>query len=137
MSCRRSPSIRAAGYSFSFGVDHVEQDIDATLERLLQLPAELGAGREHPVALIFDEFQEIEGIDRSLPRLMRTIFEQQPEVSRVYLGSRRHLMERLFNDENEPFWRSAKKVELGPIAAGAVRPLHRRAVRGDPQADLA
>jgi hypothetical protein len=46
---------------------------------------------------------------------MRTVFEQQPEVSRVYLGSRRHMMERLFNDRNEPFWRSAKKVELGPI----------------------
>ena len=46
---------------------------------------------------------------------MRTIFEQQPEVCRIYLGSRRHLMERLFNDENEPFWRSAKKVELGVI----------------------
>ena len=47
---------------------------------------------------------------------MRTIFEQQPEVGHVYLGSRRHMMERLFNDENEPFWRSAKKVELGVIA---------------------
>jgi hypothetical protein len=47
---------------------------------------------------------------------MRTIFEQQPEVSRVYLGSRRHMMERIFNDENEPFWRSAKRIELGLIA---------------------
>jgi hypothetical protein len=25
------------------------------------------------------------------------------------------MMERLFNDANEPFWRSAKQVELGPI----------------------
>jgi hypothetical protein len=48
---------------------------------------------------------------------MRTIFEQQPEVARIYLGSRRHMMERIFNDENEPFWRSAKRVELGPIGA--------------------
>ena len=102
-------------YSFSFGVDHAPADVDATLERLLQLPAELGGEREARVALILDEFQEIEAIDQALPRLMRTIFEQQPEVSRVYLGSRRHLMERLFNDENEPFWRSAKKIELGVI----------------------
>jgi hypothetical protein len=102
-------------YSFSFGVDHAPADVDATLERLLQLPAELAGERGARVALILDEFQEIEAIDRALPRLMRTVFEQQPEVSRVYLGSRRHLMERLFNDENEPFWRSAKKVELGVI----------------------
>jgi hypothetical protein len=101
--------------SFSFGIDHEPGDIDATLERLLELPAELAAEHDRRVALIFDEFQEVESIDRSLPKLMRTIFEQQPEVSRIYLGSKRHLMERLFNDENEPFWRSAKKVELDVI----------------------
>ena len=26
------------------------------------------------------------------------------------------MMQRIFNDEQEPFWRSAKKIELGPIA---------------------
>jgi hypothetical protein len=43
------------------------------------------------------------------------VFQQQPEVAHLYLGSRRHVMERIFNDENEPFWRSAKAVELGTI----------------------
>lgn len=113
-------------YSFSFGVDHVGADIDATLERLLELPAELSADRDSRVALIFDEFQEIQTIDPGLPKLMRTIFEQQPEVARVYLGSRRHMMERIFNDENEPFWRSAKKVELGVIDPGFFGPFIRR-----------
>jgi hypothetical protein len=108
-------------YSFSFAVDRSPPDVDATLERLLQLPAELTAGETTRAALVFDEFQEIEAIDRSLPKLMRTIFEQQPEVSRVYLGSRRHLMERLFDDEQEPFWRSAKKVELDGIEPALFR----------------
>ena len=40
----------------------------------------------------------------------------QPEVAHFYLGSKRHMMQRIYNDEQEPFWRSAKKVELGPIA---------------------
>jgi hypothetical protein len=102
-------------YSFSFGVDHAPPDVDATLERLLELPAELAADHGARVALVLDEFQEVETIDRALPKLMRTVFEQQPEVAHTYLGSRRHLMERLFNDENEPFWRSAKKLELGVI----------------------
>jgi hypothetical protein len=109
-------------YTFSFGVDHVPADIDATLERLLELPAELAADRDARVALVFDEFQEIETIDPGLPKLMRTIFEQQPEVGHVYLGSRRHMMERIFNDENEPFWRSAKKVQLDVIDPGLFRP---------------
>ena len=47
---------------------------------------------------------------------MRSVFQEQPEVAHVYLGSKRHMMRRLFSDENEPFWRSAKPVELGVIA---------------------
>jgi len=36
-------------------------------------------------------------------------------VSHVYLGSKQHLLERIFNDRNEPFWRSAKQLEIGMI----------------------
>jgi uncharacterized protein len=101
---------------FSFDAGHSPQDVDATLERLLALPAQLAADRRRHVCLVLDEFQEITSIDTGLPKLMRAVFQEQPEVAHVYLGSRRHMMERIFNDENEPFWRSAKRVELGPIA---------------------
>ena len=77
---------------------------------------------------VFDEFQEIETIDPGLPKLMRTIFEQQPEVGHVYSGSRRHMMERIFNDENEPFWRSAKKVQLDD-RPGGLPAVHRQSFR--------
>jgi uncharacterized protein len=113
-------------YTFSFGVDHAAADIDATLERLLELPGELAGARQRRVAVVMDEFQEIGAIDSGLPRLMRTIFEQQPEVARVYLGSRRHMMDSIFNDENEPFWRSAKKLELGVIDPLQFAPFIRR-----------
>jgi hypothetical protein len=100
---------------FSFDVTHRTADIDATIERLLALPGELAADRGRKVALVLDEFQEVTTIDPQYPRLMRAVFQTQPEVSHVYLGSKRHLMERIFNDANEPFWRSAKQMELGPI----------------------
>ena len=103
---------------FSFGVENRHADIDATLERLLELPAELGGTRDRRTVLVMDEFQEVVEIDPGLPKLMRSVFERQPEVAHVYLGSKRHMMERIFNDENEPFWRSAKQVELGLIAPG-------------------
>ncbi len=106
---------------FSFATGRQQADVDATLERLLALPAELGAAREGRVSLIFDEFQEVVMIDPALPKLMRTIFEQQPEVGHVYLGSKRHMMERIFNDENEPFWRSAKQMELTVIEPASFR----------------
>ena len=103
-------------FGFSFAGARRREDIDATLERLLELPAELGAARGRRVALVIDEFQEIVTLDPGLPKLLRSVFQRQPEVAHVYLGSRRHVMERIFNDENEPFWRSAKAVELGVIA---------------------
>lgn len=105
--------------SFSFATSHAEQDIDATLERLLELPAQLAAERGKKVALYFDEFQEITSIDPKLPSLMRAVFQEQPDVSHVYCGSKRHMMLRLFNDENEPFFKSAKIVEIGRIGPDA------------------
>ena len=102
--------------SFGFDAGYAPEDLRATLEHLLALPGEIGAERKRRVALIFDEFQEVVDIDPTLPRLMRAVFQEQPEVAHVYLGSKRHMMRRLFSDENEPFWRSAKPVELGVIA---------------------
>jgi uncharacterized protein len=104
--------------SFYFGGERAAADLDATLERLLELPAELGGARKRRTAIVFDEFQEIVSIDPGLLKLLRAVFQRQPEVAHVYLGSKRHVMEGIFNDENEPFWRSAKPLELGPIAAG-------------------
>jgi hypothetical protein len=101
---------------FSFDAGRQPQDVDATLERLLELPGQLAAERGRKVALVLDEFQEIVDIDPNLPKLMRSVFETQPEVAHVYLGSKRHMMERIFSDENEPFWRSAKRMELDVIA---------------------
>jgi hypothetical protein len=109
-------------FGFSFSAGHTREDVDATLERLFELPGRLGAERDRRVAIVLDEFQEVVEIDPHLPKLMRAVFQEQPEVAHVYLGSKRHMMRRIFNDENEPFWRSAKPMELGPIAAKDFRP---------------
>ncbi len=108
--------------SFSFDARAAREDIDATLEELFSLPGRIGAERGRRVALVFDEFQEVVEIDPGLPKLMRSAFQEQPEVSHVYLGSKRHMMERIFSDANEPFWRSAKQMELGVIAPEAFGP---------------
>jgi hypothetical protein len=109
-----NPEDGSLGFTFEAG--RAPQDLDETLERLLELPGQLGAERERQAVLILDEFQEIVDIDRDLPKLMRAAFQRQPEVSHIYLGSKRHMMRRIFSDENEPFWRSAKPMELGVIA---------------------
>jgi uncharacterized protein len=106
---------------FTFAAARQPSDIDTTIEQLLELPARLGAERGRRTALVLDEFQEIVEIDPHLPKLLRAIFQRQPEVSHVYLGSKRHVMQRLFNDENEPLWRSAKPMELERIPLAEFR----------------
>jgi uncharacterized protein len=93
--------------------------IDDTIEELLALPARIAVERKRPAVLVFDEFQEILTLDRRFPNLMRAVFQEQPEVGHVYLGSKRHVLERIFEDENEPFWRGAKRMEIGLIARDA------------------
>jgi AAA+ ATPase superfamily predicted ATPase len=101
---------------FAFHAGRRRAAIDDTIETLLALPGQIAAERERRVALVFDEFQEIVSLDPKFPNLMRAVFQEQPEVAHVYLGSKRHVLERIFDDANEPFWRSAKRLEIGPIA---------------------
>ena len=114
-----------ASLRFSYEPVPRREDIDDTIERLLELPGEIAAERKRRVALVFDEFQEVIRIDERFPNLMRSVFQTQPEVAHVYLGSRRHLLDRIFSDRNEPFWRSAKHAELGVIAAEQFTPFLR------------
>ena len=116
-------------FGFSFAAGHSVADVDDTIERLLRMLGETAASRNRPVVLILDEFQEIVEIDPGLTKLMRSVFQEQPEVAHIYLGSKRHLMERIFNDQNEPFWRSAKRIELGPIPADEFKPFVREGFR--------
>lgn len=111
-----------ASLSFSFSGSAPMPDLAATIERLLEMPGQLAGERGRQAVLVLDEFQEVVEISPELPRLMRAVFQRQPEVAHVYLGSRRHTLERIFNDENEPFWRSAKRVELGLIEPGKFAP---------------
>jgi hypothetical protein len=101
--------------SFSFRATRRRTDIDDTIESLLELVGRVGEERQRRVVMIFDEFQEIVELDRRYPNLLRAVFQTQPEVSHVYLGSKRHVLDRIFGDRNEPFWRSAKKLEIGLI----------------------
>ena len=102
--------------SFSFDARAADEDIDATLEELLTMLGRIGADRDRRVVLVLDEFQEVVDIDPNLIKLMRSVFQEQPDVAHIYLGSKRHMMRRIFSDENEPFWRSAKQTELDVIA---------------------
>lgn len=104
-------------------------DIGLTLDGLFQLPGRIAERRKTRVAVVFDEFQSVVDLDTGLPARMRAIFQLQADVAHVFLGSRRHVIERLFTGENEPMFRMAKVFPLGPIPADEFGPfIHGRFV---------
>jgi uncharacterized protein len=120
-------AVEPEGVSFTFEPAVAATDIDETIDELLGLAGPVRAQRGTPVALVFDEFQEITRLDEHYPRRWRSVFQRQPDVAHVYLGSRRHALARLFTEENEPFYRAAKVGELGPIPVEDFAPfLHER-----------
>ena len=66
---------------------------------------------------VFDEFQEITSWDAKgqIERQMRTHFQMHENVSYIFMGSKRHLMQELFRNKNRPFYRFGKHFPLEKI----------------------
>ncbi|OGX12794.1 MAG: hypothetical protein A2351_07330 [Omnitrophica bacterium RIFOXYB12_FULL_50_7] len=64
----------------------------------------------------FDEFQEIANYaDSEVEKEMRTVFQAHRNVSYIFLGSKKHLFGRIFQDPNRPFYKSGKHMPLGRL----------------------
>lgn len=97
------------------GVDFTESEVSVqTVSDILDLPANLGV--KHKVIVIFDEFQEIVKLNSfGLENLMRTKMQQQQNVNYLFLGSRTHLLNDMFNNKNRAFYNSAYHLQLPPL----------------------
>jgi len=92
-------------------------DIDATVERLLELPETLTREHGRRAVIVFDEFQAVLELDPSLPGLMRSVFQRQDHVAHVFLGSRQRLLRQVFAERRQPLYRLARPMTLNPIPA--------------------
>lgn len=79
------------------------------------------AGKDHPLVVVFDEFQALMHMEEheAVIATLRGAIQLQPQVTYFYLGSVRNLMDALFNDPRQPFFKSAAAVSVGPIERGA------------------
>ena len=86
------------------------------LEEVLKAPARIAAQKKRKVVVVFDEFQQIlEYGNDIVERQLRSIIQNQPDVSYIFLGSRRHLIQKMFLDRSRPLYRSGGHYPLGPI----------------------
>jgi len=102
--------------SVELGLAERTQDVDTALMRLLEIPGQVAKDSKKRVTVVLDEFQDAKMIDEHLPTLIRSVWQMQPDVSHVFLGSQRHMMQRLFTSKSEPMYRMAKPMTLDPIS---------------------
>jgi uncharacterized protein len=51
----------------------------------------------------------------AVERRLRSIIQKQQDVAYIFLGSRKHLIQKMFLDRSKPLYRAAGHYPLGPI----------------------
>ena len=111
-----SLSVDDAGQpTLTFGVRR-DGDLQPALEEVLGAPARIQERGKRRAVVVFDEFQRIAEYDDDLvERRLRSVIQHQPDVTYLFLGSRRHVVREMFLDSERPLYRSAGQYPLGPI----------------------
>ena len=82
------------------------------LRDVFELPAKICP--KGKTLIVFDEFQEVEsfGLGAQFERTMRSAIQNHSDIAYVFLGSKTHMLERMFNTPSRPFYNSAQKFLL-------------------------
>ena len=85
------------------------------ISEVLELPEKLSCDRgNEPVVVAFDEFQDVSGLSREIPleAVFRSVIQSQKNVRYVFLGSKTHLIKRMFGLRTRPFYKSAHTMKI-------------------------
>jgi AAA+ ATPase superfamily predicted ATPase len=86
------------------------------LSEVLDVPEKLAKAKGKRLVVVFDEFQEIISLDGvRLEKLMRASFQHHKLVTYIFMGSKRHIIEQMFENVNGPFYRFAKPFPIQKI----------------------
>ena len=110
---------------FSFGSDPMN-DFSLSFEwnpkydtetDILQLPEKIAQKKDVHLVICLDEFQQIADFDDTLKfqKKLRSIWQHQQNVTYCMFGSKKHLMENIFNDKANPFYKFGDMMFLKKI----------------------
>jgi AAA+ ATPase superfamily predicted ATPase len=89
------------------------------IEEVLAAPAKIAERGKRKVVIVFDEVQQVLEYESDLvERRLRSIVQKHKDVSYIFLGSRKHLIQKMFLDQSRPLYRAAGHYPLGSIATG-------------------
>lgn len=110
---------------FSFGSDPMNDfslsfewsPKDDTESDILQLPEKIAQTKNVHLVVCLDEFQQIADFGDSLKfqKKLRSIWQHQQNVTYCMFGSKKHLMENIFNDKSKPFYKFGDMMFLKKI----------------------
>ena len=111
---------------FSFGSDPMNDfslsfewnPKDDTDTDILQLPEKIAKKKNIHVVICLDEFQQIADFDDALTfqKKLRSVWQHQQNVTYCMFGSKKHLMENIFNDKGRPFYKFGDMMFLKKIS---------------------
>lgn len=95
------------------GLNNEQQSI----EDILALPERIAEKKGVRMVICLDEFQQIAEFEDSLTfqKQLRTVWQHQTRVCYCLFGSKRHMMEGLFDDETKPFYKFGDILYLKKI----------------------
>lgn len=99
----------------------VSLDFDKTTtktEDILQMPELIASTRGYHVVVCIDEFQQIGEFADALTfqKKLRSVWQLQPHVSYCLYGSKKHIMEMIFQNRSHPFYHFGDIIYLGKIS---------------------
>ena len=110
---------------FSFGSDPMNDfsisfewnPNSETTESILALPEKIAIKRNKRIVVCLDEFQQIADFadSASFQKRLRTAWQHQQHATYCMFGSKKHLMEYIFNDKSMPFYKFGDMMFLKKI----------------------
>ena len=100
----------------TFSISWLEgNDREQTLADVINLPEKL-AGTKKRWIIAFDEFQEVTKLNgENFEKLLRSCIQHHQNVSYLFLGSKTHLLQDMFNNKNRAFYNAATVMGIGKI----------------------
>ncbi len=110
----------------TFEVTH-RRTMGPTLDEVLAAPERIARRRRCRAIVVFDEFQRILEYENDLAeRTLRSVIQDQQGVAYIFLGSRKHLIQKMFLDQSRPLYRSGAHYPLETIETKHWIPFVRR-----------
>lgn len=100
-------------FSISLEMNPKREDV----EEILQLPEKIAKKKGFNIVICIDEFQQIAEFkdSKTFQKRLRTVWQLQKSVSYCLFGSKKHLMNELFEKKSLPFYKFGDAIYLSKI----------------------